>query len=603
MKQRFSIMKENAIKENENRHGESPDRMKRKTPEYYLAASISLMTFLVYLPCLRNDFVNWDDNAYVFANPHIRSLDLPFFRWAFFRFYADNWHPLTWVSHAVDYTLWGLQPAGHHLTNIILHAVNTFLVVLLAAALAEAGKEQATKKYPQPTPDRQSPLIVGGVTGMLFGLHPLHVESVAWVAERKDLLCALFFLLSIISYARYAAAATGEAVRGTSQPSFVKRRYLLFTVFAFFALLSKPMAVSLPLVFLLLDWHPYRRIHSIKTFLSSLAEKLPVLAMCLVSSVLTIFAQRAGGTVVSIQAIPLSTRLLVAAKSLTAYLWKMLLPVNLLPYYPYPRSVSFLSFEYLLAIGLLLLITLSCLLAAGKRKEWLTVWGYYVATLLPVIGIFQVGNQSMADRYTYLPGLGPFFAAGLAAAWIWEKTTILEKGKGARSALVTLGVLLPVAFSSLTLVQMRVWKDDLSLWNYVIEKEPGRLFFAYNNRAEAYSKRGNYNQAIADYSEAIALDDHVAGLYNNRGTTYAAQSRYDLARADFEKAIEVGPQDASGYYNMACLYSLRNNAEEACKWLQKTVLMGFRNWEQIKQDSDFDNIRSASCYREIMKGR
>jgi hypothetical protein len=577
--------------------------MKRKVSEYYLAASISLVTFLVYLPCLRNDFVNWDDNAYVFANPHIRSLDPSFFRWAFFRFYADNWHPLTWVSHAVDYALWGLYPAGHHLTNIILHGVNTFLVVLLAVTLTEAGRERAPREEPRRVTGRQAPLIAAGVTGVLFGLHPLHVESVAWVAERKDLLCALFFLLSVMSYARYAAEAAAGAARGTWRPSFVGKRYLLFSLFAFLALLSKPMAVSLPVVFLILDWYPFKRIHSLKTFGLSLAEKLPVIAMCLVSSVLTILAQKAGGTVVSMQAVPLSTRLLVAAKSLVVYLWKMLLPVNLVPYYPYPRSASFLSFEYLPATALLLLITILCLLAARKRKVWLTVWGYYVATLLPVIGIFQVGNQSMADRYTYLPGLGPFFAAGLAASWIWKKTALRGGGKIARSFLAAFGVLVCVALSSATLAQMRVWKDDLSLWNYVIGKEPGRIFFAYNNRANAYSKRGDYNKAIADYSEAIALNHGFAGLYNNRGMAYASQKRYDLARADFEKAIEVAPQDTSGYYNMACLHSLRNDTEEACKWLKKTTSMGFRNLEQIKQDKDFDNIRNAPCYREVMAGK
>jgi tetratricopeptide (TPR) repeat protein len=596
-------MRENEIEKEENRRWESSDRMKRKTPEYYLAAAISLVTFLVYLPCLWNGFVNWDDNTYVYANPHIRSLDLSFFHWAFFRFYADNWHPLTWLSHAVDYALWGLNPAGHHLPNLILHAANTFIVVLLATTLVEAGEVPAAGEDSRRLPERRAALIVAGVTGVLFGLHPLHVESVAWVAERKDLLCALFFLLSVMSYAGYAAAAAGAKSRGTSRPSSMKRGYFLFSLFAFLALLSKPMAVSLPIVFLILDWYPFRRINSLRTFVLSLIEKLPVIVMCFFSSVLTILAQKAGGTIVTMQAIPLSARLLVAAKSLIAYLWNMLLPVNLLPYYPYPRSVSFLSFEYLLAIGLLLLITIACLLVAGKRRVWPAVWVYYVVTLLPVIGIFQVGNQSMADRYTYLPSLGPFLAAGLVAAWIWEKTAERYNGKMARSFLLGFGVFVSVALACLTINQMRVWKDDLSLWNYVIEKEPGRLFFAYNNRAAAYAARGDYIEAIANYSEAIALKQGIAAMYDNRGMAYAALKRYDLARSDFEKAIEVDPGDTSGYYNMACLSSLSGHTEDACRWLKKTMDRGFRNLEQIKQDRDFDNIRNAPCYREIMNLR
>jgi hypothetical protein len=187
--------------------------MKRTwSTQYLLAASVAFLTLLVYLPALRNEFVYWDDNLYIFENPHIRSLDASFFRWAFFDFHASNWHPLTWISHAVDYALWALNPLGHHLTNIVLHAANTFLVVLLVMRLLEVLKERTTGKgLPEFLTD-QTVLIAGVVTGLLFGLHPVHVESVAWVAERKDLLCALFFLLSIMAYVKYARGQ-GAGVR------------------------------------------------------------------------------------------------------------------------------------------------------------------------------------------------------------------------------------------------------------------------------------------------------------------------------------------------------------------------------------------------------
>ena len=180
--------------------------------KYYLAASIALVTFFVYLPALRNEFVYWDDNLYIFENPHIRSLDAAFFRWAFFDFHAGNWHPLTWISHAVDYALWGLNPLGHHLTSIILHAINTALVVVLVLQLFELARERIQQNAAASFLNGRAVLIAAGVTGLLFGIHPVHVESVAWVAERKDLLCALFFLMIIIAYAN-AVKRMGMAQR------------------------------------------------------------------------------------------------------------------------------------------------------------------------------------------------------------------------------------------------------------------------------------------------------------------------------------------------------------------------------------------------------
>ncbi len=309
------------------------------------------MTFIVYLAALQNEFVEWDDSQYVFENLHIRSFDLDFFKWAFFDFYAANWHPLTWISHALDYAVWGLNPMGHHLTNNILHAVNTFLVVLLVVRLLTSRQAvKLTSSHMSSAPadppeagnsrftihDSRFALIAAGVTGLLFGLHPIHVESVAWVAERKDLLCALFYLLSIMAYVSYRSYTTNKS-------------YILSLFFFILALLSKPMAVSLPVVLLILDWYPFGRIQSLKTFRDSFVDKIPFIALSIVSSILTVLAQRAEGAVTAIEAIPLSTRMLVASKSLIAYLWKMLMPMHLIPYYPYPNDASLFSLEYLSA--------------------------------------------------------------------------------------------------------------------------------------------------------------------------------------------------------------------------------------------------------------
>jgi hypothetical protein len=495
----------------------------------------------VYLTCLRNDFIDWDDGPYVFANLHIRSLNAAFFRWAFFDFYEMNWHPLTWVSHALDYALWGLNPLGHHLTNIILHAVNTFLVVVLGFRLLDAVRAQTRQDGQASIPDNRA-LLTAVVTGLLFGLHPVHVESVAWIAERKDILCALFFLLSIITYTRYVRSITDNAVQRTSVSRRINKHYFLSLGLFVFALLSKPMAVTLPLVLLILDWHPFGRIRSLRAFWSACVEKLPFLALSLMSSVLTVFAQGSGGAMELMQVVPLSTRLLVAMNSLIAYLWKMLWPLDLMPLYPYPRDVSLLSFEYLSAIALVIGLTAGAVALVKKQKLWLAAWTYYVVTLIPVLGIVQVGAQSMADRYTYLPSLGPFLVAGLTAAWVWEKAGTLGKRglivkiTGAASALLVL-----VFLSYLSYKQIGLWKNDIDLWQSVIDKEHQKVLFAYFKRGQAYAMRGQYDKAIEDYNTVIALNyEEYSKVYLERGFVYLKAGQAGPAVADLKRACALG---------------------------------------------------------------
>lgn len=518
--------------------------------KYYLAVFVAFMTLMVYLTALQNDFVNWDDNIYVYENVHIRSLGPDFFKWAFFDFYAANWHPLTWMSHALDYALWGMNPLGHHLTSIILHAINTFLVVLLAVRLLTSGKETGKSGAPEFVKERRT-LFAAGLTGLLFGLHPLHVESVAWVSERKDLLCALFFLLSISLYAAYAGTVNGREDNKQTASRFFNSHYLGSFGFFVLALLSKPMAVTLPVVLLILDWQPFKRIRSLKTFTAACVEKLPFMALSSAASVITILAQRSGGALQSTELAPLSARLLVAATSLVAYLRKLLWPVDLLPFYQYPKDLSLWSATSISAIALLLAITAACILAAKKHGSWLSAWGYYVMTLLPVLGILQVGGQSMADRYAYLPSIGPLLAAGSAAGW--GSARIQEKGGPRLSFLyraVVLMVLIPLSY--LTVQQIGIWKNGYVLWNYVIEKDPG-IPRAYNNRGIIYKKMGLLNNAIEDYNRAIALDPFCYEAYYNRGRAVSAMGRPDQAIEDYGRAIAVNPSyvEAYNYRGMA----------------------------------------------------
>lgn len=519
-----------------------------------IAGIVAMMTFLAYMPALLNGFVDWDDRTYVYDNPHIRQLNPAFFKWAFFDFYEANWHPLTWLSHAVDYAIWGLNPFGHHLTSIILHAANAFMVVVLTITFLEIWKGSESKNGPSKFPDKPAISITGGVTGFLFGLHPLHVESVAWIAERKDLLCALFFLLSIMAYMKYAHAVGAETAQPGARSRFRNRQYLFSLGYFTLALLSKPMAVTLPLVLLILDWCPLGRVPSMKLLRPVVVEKLPFIVLSLTSSVLTVLAQRSSGAIKSVNFAPLVTRLIIAAKSLIVYLGKMILPVHLIPYYPYPKDASLFSPGGLVPIVLVIGITVSCLAVAKKEKLWLSLWGYYVVTLLPVLGIVQVGEQAMADRYTYLPSFAPFLLAGLFVARI---ATSLDGLKAKSNVLVKpaagISVLfLVVSLTWLTYTQIGIWRSTIDLWSHVIRKDPD-ISLAYRDRGVAFEKTGLYDKAIEDYNTSIALDPRYYKAYVNRAIIFEKTGRLDEAIADYSTAIVLRPS----HYE---IYMSRGNA-------------------------------------------
>jgi Tfp pilus assembly protein PilF len=552
---------------------------KIRNGSYYSVVTVALLTILVYLPALRNEFVYWDDNLYIFENPHIQSLNASFFRWAFFGFHVSNWHPLTWVSHALDYAVWGLNPLGHHLTNILLHGFNTALVVVLALNLIEAARDRGQRNASGFVLNDRSIMIAAGVTGLLFGIHPVHVESVAWVSERKDLLCALFFLLSMIMYARYAGRVSGEAhgagsageTAGTVRFSlFFDRRYLAALGLFILALLSKPMAVTLPVVLLVLDWYPFGRIRSWKTLWQAGFEKFPFLALSFGSSVLTILAQRAGGAIASSEVVPLPMRLLVAAKSLIAYIGKMVVPVDLIPFYPYPKDVSLASFGYLSALALIVGVTAASVFFAKKQKLWLSAWGYYVVTLLPVLGIMQVGGQAMADRYTYLPSLGPFLITGLMAAAVVEKTGMVKQ-KGLIVVFTAGSLSILVLLSSFTIGQIGIWRTSMGLWNVVIKREPDKAPLAYYNRGQVFMNNGLFQDAIEDYSTAIKLNPYYEDAYYNRALAFEKSGHPDRAIKDYERAISLNPSNYQAFNNRGVLYGTTGSYDRAIEFFTRAL--------------------------------
>ena len=544
--------------------------------KHIVAALIAVLTFLVFLPALRNEFVRWDDHEYVYENLFIRSLNAKLIKSAFLTFKVSNWHPLTWISHAIDYSLWGLNPFGHHLTNIFLHALNTFLVTLLVMVLLEAGhlfslnrQDHARLRGDTGKHSDKHALIAAAATGLLFGLHPLHVESVAWISERKDLLCAFFFLLSLMAFVKYVRNKSMSSVTGKTPRPAPAGRYYFFALGLFaLALLSKPMAITLPLVLLILEWYPFGRIRSWKTFCHAVLEKIPFFILSFVSGFLTILAQKGEGAMKLMEFMPLSIRLFVAAKSVIAYLWKMLLPLHLTPLYPYPRHISLLSFGYLSAIVLLVGMTAICVLIARKRPLWLGCWSYYLITLFPVLGIVQVGVQSMADRYTYLPSLGPFLIAGLIAGGIYEKMTELKRlNIIVPVAGLVLAMAILVSLSSATIKQIGVWKNSISFWHYVIENGASEIPIPHNYLGMAYANQGQLDLAIAEYRTALHLADNYAGNYaeahNNLGVAYAHKGQLDMAMAEYQAAIRLTPNYPEAHNNLGLVYASRGQLDLA----------------------------------------
>ncbi|MEJ2697075.1 MAG: tetratricopeptide repeat protein, partial [Candidatus Sulfobium sp.] len=365
-----------------------------------------------------------------------------------------------------------------------------------------------------------------------------------------------FFLLSLLSYAKYAADSAEEK----SQPAipWMNKRYLLALIFFILALLSKPMAVTLPLVLLILDWFPYERIGFRKIPRAAVMEKVPFFILGIALSAVAVLAQASGGALVAFRSVPLQQRLAVGASSLVSYLREMVIPLNLSPFYPYPKDVPLFAFHYLWALLAVILITTACLLSYRRsgRRLWLAVWTFYVAMLLPVIGIVQVGEQSMADRYTYLPAIGPFLLAGLAAAWFSGKV-FTAPGRNVKKALFAAGALgMIAAMSYLTVRQTGVWKDSLTLWNYVIEKEPG-VSFAYNNRGLVYSDMGLFDKAGRDYDRSIALKPDFFRPYNNRGVIFIRRGLPDRAISDFDRSISLNPSFDEAYMNRGIAYDRR----------------------------------------------
>ncbi len=583
---------------------EAPKSLKHKNSALVLAALAAIFTFLVYLPSLRNGFVNWDDHLYIYENAFIRSLDLKFLKRVFVSVSVSNWHPLTIISYALDYRLWGLNPLGYHLVNVIFHSFNTFLIAALAARLYSLADSDGAGDY--------GAAFAGIVAALLFGLHPIHVESVTWVSERKDVLSGFFYILSVIAYLKYAlkdgtASPLARDYRdngGGGETESHAFYYFLTIALFILALMSKPMAVTLPAVLLILDFYPLGRL---KRFKLVIIEKVPFFILTAISAYLTILAQ--GKVIIPFERYPFVWRVGNAARAYVFYLYKTILPLPLAPYYPIPANLFGIAF--FVSLAFFLIISAFCVLTMRKKKIFTAVWLYYIITLSPVIGIIQVGGQVAADRYTYLPLAGVFIMAGGAAGYFIEHV----KKKAFTAAAVAAMLAILSALSILTIRQEEIWRNSITLWSRQL-REFNDSTLGYNNRGNAYMDAGDDARAVDDFTSSIRVDSANAGprnnrdlalAHNNRGLIYLKLRQYGLALEDFNTAVALIPDSPIARSNRGISYLRLGRLEEAIEDLNTSVILDPQNGANYYYlglaYSQMGDANNASVYFEEAKKR
>ncbi len=529
-----------------------------------VACLVFIVTFTVFLPALQNDFVDWDDGNYVYDNPNIQSIDSEFINWMF-SFQDTLWVPVTRLSHALIYSVWELDPFGHHLANVILHSLNAFLVVIIVAGImgiVQVKRDSAISDNGKVL--IRSILITAGVTGLLFGIHPLRVESVAWVTERKDVLSIFFVLLSLLHYVKYLKDS-GSGKRTCY--------YVLALVFFLMAFMSKPIAVVLPLILVLIDIYPFERITSTRDKdkrNKALIEKIPFFVMGIIFVAVTVLSNATIREEVPLSSyLVFSERLLLAVRAICFYLYKLLLPINLAPFYAYTGKINIMNPDIILSFVFVTAITLFCVMSWRKNKIWLTVWMFFIITLLPVLGIVKIGYYAAADRYTYLPGTGIMLLFGLSAAYLWEILGAGQKLNLKRGVLAAVLLIVFVSLSALTVKQTGIWKNSLALWNAELRLFP--VYSVYNSRGKAYSNQGDHPLAIADFKKAIELNPSFTDAHINLGISYAGSADCRRAIESFNTAVMQVPDRIKVYYNRGICYKSLGMHEAAIEDFARVI--------------------------------
>ena len=485
----------------------------------WISVALVVATLAVYSPVRHFVFVNYDDPDYVTGNPHVLGgLSVAGIGWALTSFDAANWHPLTWLSHMTDVQLFGAVPGWHHLTNVVLH---TLAALLLFAALARMT----------------GAVWRSGMVALLFALHPLHVESVAWIAERKDVLSALFWCLTLWCYARYVQRPASST-------------YTAVLVAFGMGLMAKPMVVTLPFVLLLLDWWPLQRTLSF----ALVREKLPLFAMAACGSVFTFLAQRQFGAMAVLEPVSFGARLANAVMSYAVYLRDWFWPSNLAVFYPFrpdlPVVWVIVAFAVLVGISIV----------AVRRRYATVAWCWYLGTLVPVIGLVQVGGQAHADRYTYLPSIG------LSILLVWGAAELVKS----RQVLMAIGGAACIACLLLTANQLTYWANGETLFRHALEAA-GPSPVMHNNLASYYLEHGRPADAATQAGQAIAIRANYTEAHVNLASALSRQGRASEAEQEYRKAMALQPSNLEARSGLGAALAVQQRTGEAIEQLQALV--------------------------------
>ncbi|MFZ0825945.1 MAG: tetratricopeptide repeat protein [Verrucomicrobiia bacterium] len=499
--------------------------------------ALVLVTAALYWPMLHHDFINYDDAAYITENPQVQSgLTGSEFVWAFQTGYAGNWHPLTWISHMLDCQLYGLKPAGHHLTNLLFQTANSLLLFLWLNQLTGALWRSA-------------------FVAALFAWHPLHVESVAWAAERKDVLSAFFWMLTLIAYTRYAQERSRGEGRGSganpvaqaidsrhSAPGF-------FLALFFFAcgLMSKPTVVTLPFVLLLLDFWPLQRFNR-SMIPRLLLEKLPFLALALAGSAVTYLVQKSAGAVWSAAVVPFHSKLANALLAYVRYLSKCFWPADLAVLYPYH---SHLSAAPVIGSALMLAIWSGLFLWRARRNPYLFVgWFWFLGTLVPTIGLVQVGSQSIADRYMYLPSIGLFILIA------WSLNDLVNYQPRWRPGVMLAGTAALAGCLMVTRIQLGYWQNSITLLRHTLLVTTDN-YTIYNSLGELMQRAGQPDEALMLYAEAVRIQPLYSPAQYNLGIALLNRGWTEKACEPLAAAVRLAPEDveARQAFGLALMHS------------------------------------------------
>ncbi len=509
----------------------------RKQLSAVICLTLALVTAALYWPMLHHRFINVDDEQYITSNPHVQAgLTWPRIVWAFENTEAANWHPLTWISHMLDCQLFGLNPGGHHLTSLLFHVANTLLLFLWLKQLTGTLWRSA-------------------FVAALFAWHPLRVESVAWAAERKDVLSAFFWMLALIAYTRYAQKrpkVEGQGSRADIAVQALDSRLLgaakrsgdsstldYFLALLFFAcgLMSKPMVVTLPFVLLLLDFWPIQRFNR-STIPRLLLEKLPFFALAVTGSVVTYLIQKSGGAVWSSGVLPFHARVANALLAYVRYLSKTFWPADLAIIYPYPRHWPVMA---VIGAALLLAIWSGLFIWRARQNPYLLAgWFWFLGTLVPAIGLVQVGSQSMADRYTYLPSIGLFILI------VWGLNDLSFRPRGQKMAMLIGGLALAGCLVC-TAIQLNYWQNSIILLRHAIKVTTDN-FVACNFLGRALDDAGKNDEALLRYAESVRIESHYPQAQYNLGMALLNRGWAEKACEPLAAAVRLMPDDAGARY-------------------------------------------------------